>query len=556
MSGSSEFSQLPQLFFDLLEQRETAKQQARAARAPAPVQPSNASEADRIRRAGLYLAAMPAAVSGQGGHEQTYKAALAVTRGFDLAEHVALELLREYNGRCDPPWTERELEHKVHDAARSAQVATGYLLTEAPTPPTPRQEVLAIAKLPPEQAWRALLTTSDTGKMERTLNNLATILSKHPDWAGVIGYDLFAERMVLRKSPPFPRPTHEPPVWQDVDDLRTVAWLEKHERYRGPFELVCRAITTVARAQAFHPVRDYLRSLRWDGVKRIDSWLATVFGTPDGEYSQAVGRCFLVAAVARAMRPGCKADTMLVLESAQGQGKSTAVRMLCNDQAWFTDAVGEMGSKQAMEALAGRWIVELAELDSIGRSEISAVKAFLSATADKYRPAYGRHVVEQLRQCVFVGTVNPGVTGYLRDETGNRRFWPVAQTRKADLAWLDAQRHQLWAEAVVAFDAGEPWHLSAHLEQLASGEQGERVMHDEWQELIAHWLIGKTEITTTDILKKLFDLDPAKHDRSLQMRIGRCLALLGWKRDRVMIGGIRSYVYRSHQQLALPQVGT
>lgn len=542
MSGlSDQFSELPQLFFDLLEQREAAKQARRAPASPT----TSAPVTDRFKRAKAYLASIPGAVSGQGGHDQTWAAAQALVRGFDLSEQDALDLLvTDYNHRCDPQWSQRELRHKVADAAERSQLARGYLLNEPPPAREPKQRRLAIATLPPEQAWRADLTHNDAGKVERTLANIMTILSKHPEWMGVLGYDLFAERMVIRKPPPFPRPAHETASWNDTDDLRTLIWLEGNERYRGPLDLVCRAVTAVSRAQAYHPVRDYLRSLRWDGLKRVDAWLTTVFGAVPNEYTQAVGRCFLVGATARVMRPGCKADAMVVLEGPQGYGKSTAVAMLCNDRSWFTDSIGEMGSKQSMEAVAGRWLIEIAELDSMNRSEVSAVKVFATCQADKYRPAYGHRVVEQPRQCVFFGTVNPDANGYLRDETGNRRFWPVAQTSRADLKWLEANRHQLWAEAVVAFDAGEQWHLSQHIEQLASGEQSARVVHDDWEEKIATWLIGKNEVTTSEILSKVFDLEAAKHDRGLQMRVGRCLFLAGWNRVRIERSGVRSYVYR------------
>src|SRR5581483_7104435 len=181
------------------------------------------------------------------------------------------------------------------------------------------------------------------------------------------------------------------------------------------------AVQTAARDRPIHPVKAYLHALLWDGVQRVDTWLSAYLGAEDTEYARAVGSRWLISAVARIYRPGVKADCCLILEGPQGIKKSTALRTLAGE--YFTDELADLGSKDAALQIRGVWIVEISELDSLARSEIASIKAFMSRTADRFRPPFGKRVVECPRQCVFAGTVNH--TEYLRDETGARRFWPV-----------------------------------------------------------------------------------------------------------------------------------
>ncbi len=200
-------------------------------------------------------------------------------------------------------------------------------------------------------------------------------------------------------------------------------------------------------------VRDYLDALVWDGVPRIDRWLVEYAGVEDSSYIRAVSRAFLVAAVRRVRQPGCSFDTMLVLEGAQGTGKSSALRILAISDDWFTDDVS-MGSREVIEATAGKWIVEMSEIEGMGQGDVAALKAFLATRTDQARPAYQREVVKVPRQFVIVGTTS--ASEYLKDSTGNRRFWPVHVGRSFDLDRLRADRDQLWAEAAVAEAKDEP----------------------------------------------------------------------------------------------------
>jgi hypothetical protein len=202
----------------------------------------------------------------------------------------------------------------------------------------------------------------------------------------------------------------------------------------------------------------------WDGVGRLDHWLVDYFGVEDTEYARCVGRWWLISAVARVFKPGCKADHVLILEGLTGTFKSTAIATLVPRREWFSDTPFVIGDKDGFLSLAGRWIQELAELDSLTRSDPARSKAFFSSGIDSYRPRYGRSVVQVPRQCVFVGTVNPSGSGYLVDETGNRRFWPVT-CRTLDLPNLAAARDQRWAEATAML---RPHRLDVLVQQHGS----------------------------------------------------------------------------------------
>ncbi len=234
----------------------------------------------------------------------------------------------------------------------------------------------------------------------------------------------------------------------------------------------------------------------------------------------------MISAVARALRPGCKVDTMLVLEGDQGAGKSSAARTLAGVE-YFSDNLPTMGTKDASDHVRGKWIIEVGELSAMQKSEIETTKAFISRQDEKFRPAYNRKEITYPRRCVFIGTTNP--RAYLRDETGNRRFWPV-QVGKINLAALQRDRDLLWAEAVYWYKAGVKWYLSAEEEAMAKEVQSDRVSGDIWQEQLSIALEGITEISLTEAAKELF-LDTAKVSRADQNRITASLKSLGFVRE-------------------------
>ena len=223
---------------------------------------------------------------------------------------------------------------------------------------------------------------------------------------------------------------NSPTVWYDSgwrrldDNVFTKIRMAMHRKYFHPaVEFLQASLLDLSYINSYHPVREYLDHLYWDGVPRLDTWLSKYLGADDTELHRAFGRCQLMAAVARVRRAGCKKDEMLVLQGPQGIGKSTALRNLASDE-WFTDTLkAGMDSKHVIELTEGRWICEMSEMDGLGYRATSAIKAMLSTQRDSSRLAYGRLTVDRPRQFVCFGSTNE--TAFLVDDTGNRRFWPV-----------------------------------------------------------------------------------------------------------------------------------
>lgn len=295
------------------------------------------------------------------------------------------------------------------------------------------------------------------------------------------------------------------------------------------------AVRILALQNSFNPVLDYLDGLEWDGVPRLDTWLSRYLGAEDDELNRAIGRATLIAGVRRVRQPGAKFDFVLVLEGPQGSGKSTALKVLAGGETYFTDeiVIGE-NYKEQQELLAGRWIVELPELAGLSNAEVRRVKVFVSKTHDRARGAWRRAVEEVPRTCILIGTTNDAQ--YLRDGTGNRRFWPV-KTGEVDLAALATDRDQLWAEAAHAeLDADNPVTIPAHLWAIAAERQAERVVADPWEDILeeglprhAKQVDGELRITTKAIFEKVLVMEMRQARTADTKRLGECLRKLGWE---------------------------
>jgi len=309
-------------------------------------------------------------------------------------------------------------------------------------------ELPSAPRVSPNDGWRDCLLMSEKGAVRAVLANAITALRCAPEWEGVLAFNEFSMNTVALKPPPWPAGSGQTD-WTDHEDRLTADWLQ-HQGIYVSVEIAGLAVQTVAKDRAFHPVREKLDSLRWDGTKRIGDWVNLYLGAEPSEYTSAVGARWLISAVARIFGPGAKADCALILEGDQGLMKSTALRVLA--EPWFTDEIADLGTKDAAMQTRGVWIIEIAELDSMSRADVSKIKGFISRTTDRFRPPYGKRLVESPRQCVFAGSVNHST--YLRDETGGRRLWPVACTRIL-IDDLVRDRDKLWAEAVARYRAGE-----------------------------------------------------------------------------------------------------
>ena len=353
---------------------------------------------------------------------------------------------------------------------------------------------------------------------------------------------------VALKPPPWPTGAVAD-EWSDQEDRLTADWLQHNGIYVS-VETAGSAVQTVARDRGFHPVRQKLDSLKWDGTRRIDDWLILYLGADSNEYTCAIGARWLISAVARIYEPGCKADCALILEGDQGLMKSTALKKLA--EPWFTDEIAELGSKDAAMQTRGVWIIEIAELDSMSRADVSKVKGFISRTADRFRPPYGKRLIESPRQCVFAGSVNHST--YLRDETGGRRFWPVACTR----IFIDdvaRDRDQLWAEAVARYRIGERWWLdTAELTLAAEQEQADRYEGDAWEGPISTWIEGQASVSTEDILMTCLEKAKGTWTSFDKTRVARCLRALGWERYKAGPRTSREWRYRLRRVSHSPAV--
>lgn len=336
--------------------------------------------------------------------------------------------------------------------------------------------------------WLLELSKHDkTGKYEKTVNNLVVILRHDPLLAGRIAHDDFSNRCMV--SGPLPWDKREGKrQWTDADDNALFWYIEK--RYDCVTERAQqRALDIVARERAYNDVVAFLDSLVWDGVPRLDTLFIDYLSAEDTPYTRAVTRKMFVAAVARAYVPGTKFDYSAVLVGLQGIGKSTLLRKM--GKAWFLeDLPADLSGKDACELLQGRWLVEMGELTGLTRSEVSVVKAFLSRTTDVYREPYGRRTGEYPRRCVIFGSTNDDE--FLRDVTGNRRFWPVTlldtPSKRSIFTELDANVDQIWAEAKARFSIGEPLTLPQEIGKMAKAKQEQYRVSDARAGIIAEFV--------------------------------------------------------------------
>lgn len=361
--------------------------------------------------------------------------------------------------------------------------------------------------------------TQHRGRPAPTFANACTILRAAPWAAGRLVFDELVQGAAWEGKP--------------ITEGTLGRIRERCEREMGVAfggELLRSAMQTVAEERRVHPVREYLDRVQWDGVSRLDAVAAAILGAQEPLAAVMVRR-FLVGAVARIMRPGCKLDTMLVLVGPQGARKSTFFQVLGG--AWFTDTHVDLGSKDVYLQLAGAWVVEWGEIERVtGRRGADEIKSFMSSRVDRFRPPYGRSIVEVPRACILVGSTNQDV--FLDDETGSRRFWCVRCVGQIDVETLAQWRDQLWAEARAAFEAGEPWWLGEEHEGQRVEDAERHTSEDPWTNAVLRW-VAKTQgedFTAAEVLKGALDVPAKDHDKHSQTRVGRILRKAKWERRK------------------------
>ena len=339
-----------------------------------------------------------------------------------------------------------------------------------------------------DDTWKAALTLEKNGTVQNTLRNLGLIIQNDPYLKGIVFNEL-ADCMEIKGEVPWRRDPNK--LWRDADDAQLIWYVDQNygEFTARNYEV---AVTKFADDRSYHPIKDYLEALpEWDGVKRAERLLIDYLGAADNDYVRAVTRKTLCAAVTRIYHPGTKFDTMLVLNGPQGIGKSTIIAKLAMD--WFADSLtlADMNEgKTAPEKLQGYWLHEIGEMAGMRKADIDKVKGFVSRKDDKYRQAFGRRVTPHPRQCVFFGTTN-AENGFLRDVTGNRRYWVVTTPGSEEKHPWDLEQKdvdQIWAEVLVLVKQGEPLFLSYEMEAMARKEQAAAMETDEREGLVRLYL--------------------------------------------------------------------
>lgn len=303
----------------------------------------------------------------------------------------------------------------------------------------------ANGKAPSSTDWLSKCESDKRGRPFPNLANAMIALRNDPAVKDAFAYDEMLCAAILAHPIVDKDAMFEPRPITDIDASSLQEWLQLAGLSNIGKETAHQAVDLRARECAFHPVRDYLSSFHWDGTPRLTGWLATYLGAEHSPYTDRIGRMFLISMVARIFKPGCKADHMLVLEGKQGTLKSTACELLGG--VYFSDNLPDVtAGKDVSQHLRGKWLIEVSEMHAMGRAEATVLKAFITRTAERYRPSYGRKEVIEHRQCIFIGTTNK--SAYLHDESGGRRFWPVR---------TGVIRDQIFAEAVKAFRDRETW---------------------------------------------------------------------------------------------------
>lgn len=335
-----------------------------------------------------------------------------------------------------------------------------------------------------DENWQTLLELDKQGKVKDTMANIAAIVSHDENLKSIV-YNEFKGCIDVIGPLPWKQVK---PGFNDSDVANAKLYFERIYGIWSPTKFKDALLAVVAAERIYHPIKNYFAGLNWDGVPRLDSLLIDYCGAEDNPYTRAVTRKTLCAAVARVYEPGRKFDSILVLSGPQGIGKSTFFAKLGG--AWYSDslAISDMKDKTAAEKLQGYWILELGELAGIKKVDVETVKSFVTRVDDKYRQAYGMVVESHPRSCIIVGTTN-SESGFLRDITGNRRFWPVQVSEHGSHhPWDLEEIDQVWAEAIQAYKDGESLFLSGEVAQMAYAKQQEAMESDDREGLVQDYL--------------------------------------------------------------------
>jgi predicted P-loop ATPase len=481
------------------------------------------------------------ATEGQNGDITTWNVAVQ-GREFGLSRDAVFAIMLEiYNPKCVPPWSNSDLRDKVNNAYNYAQNPIG---TQHPAAELPESVGLPSIHSDGEIKW----SRDRSGERKPTLDNAINYFrTSCLLWApeqenplfGLVSYNRFSHEIEFNRPAPWHAYGIGGRYWEDSDTIMLKLWVSEHSHFSAPTAIFNEAVVAAALMHPIDPPKTWLDSLQWDGKSRLDRWLTVYLGAPDNKYTNTIGRCTLIAAVARQYNPGSKFDHMLILEGEQGTGKTEAVKILGGfyeeKQRWYADVQIDPGAKDTIQGLQGVWFAEASELEFTSKHDVAAVRRFLTIAEDKVRLPFHRTFSHLPRRSIYIGTFNPEPgAGYLKDKTGNRRFWPVT-TNKIDRSALIRDRNQIMAEAVARYKSGEPFHITdGAVIEMAKIEQSKRVDGDPWEDVIENWvaMLDPTtdfSLTTEALAAGALCLSPSRLGEKETKRIRQILIGMGYE---------------------------
>lgn len=445
----------------------------------------------------------------------------------------------------------------IHDARPKpkTEIATTPITPELVAPKEPVNEEVVIDEfgtadeLPTdysasEEYWIDRLQYKKQKNQAPLMNvdNAMRALEGHPKFRGCIRYDTFYSNIFVKDK-------GEWRAWKNSDGKELLGYMQ---RFLGLVKIGKDQVEIAAHNVAIHnpcnAPKDWMETLKWDGVPRLDRMLTTYYTADENDYTKAVGKNFMIGMVARIYQPGCKQDNMMILEGAQGNFKTTSLEVLGGE--WYSTASASPDNKDFFVNLRGCMLVEIKELDNFRKADATLIKKILDTPYDDFRPPYGTVTERFLRSSVFVGTTNE--KEYLKDNTGARRFYPI-MTHSVKLEEIKRDRDQLFAEAVVRYKAKETWWEVPVKECLE--EQEDRRMMDMWEEVISEYLRHKSEVTTVQVCVEALKIEVSKADQFVQKRVSKIMHLLKWEKNRHLgDDGIRRYIWRNAKYYSEPDV--
>lgn len=516
--------------------------------APRHIQTKFTEDEASITRYVHFLEYSDGAVQGQGGDEKTFVVA-AYGKDIGLAPDTVYDMMVEnWNNKCNPPWKLRELKEKVKNAydygsneigSASFKNMFGEDTSTGDNVPTIATNAKGIVVNNFVNACYFLKSP----KVQYIAAGEKTTKPCRNPLGGIIRYNTLTNMLEFEK----PAPWHnrklagEPlsgTIWKpievtDAEVVNVKYYLDEMTGLKWNRRDIQDAVVKTAHDNKFNPVVCWLEELEWDGIERLDTWLVKYCGVDNTKYTRAVGTKTLCAAVARAYRPGIKFDYMLILEGDQGVGKSTAVNILAGD--WYVDIMLKADSKDTVQLVNSGWIIEVSEMAGLRKIEIETLKAFISRPVDSIRPPFGRTPINYPRQSIFIGTINPTSMGYLNDETGNRRYWPVL-CKKVDMSGLKRDRDQLFAEALLRFKAGEKLYIAdkSVIDQAVRIQETRSLVHP-WRRIVKDYFEEHPDIQKTTVIDIYLDAIGGQGSQLTYMNkaiLLQILKSLKWERNK------------------------